>query len=550
MRGKVDDPKAFCGALMRKTEAKCRRRRARNASPAYGLLADPIPSQQHSMTMADVSGVEIFATGKWKGQQWTEADLDQMVRNFGKLRDHIKPPLKLGHDDNQVLAQKDGQPALGWITRLRRTGRKLVADIADVPKAVVELLRQGRYRRVSSEIYTDFEDTTVAESLGSKVKGKVLAAVALLGADFPEVKVLEDLPRVLALEGVTFAESPPAEGAVACEANIGPTTTARDRFARADTFAKGSIFGFQRAVDVELAKRYPFVPERDLYGARIRDLFDDEVIVEVGDELLRHSIEEDGGEITLGEPEKVRPTFVTATDDDDDDPLVVRLKRPPFISTGTATSRSEGRQTMSEPTKEQLEQQEREKAAERKKLVEEVTAEVKTAVAEEMKAKDETIKRLSGDVHRVTQARQHEAAERFADGLMQAKNPKITQAMRPYVIAMYERLGNDAVMLAADQATELKLFAEGETPRDIGAHECLTRLIDAMPDLGGLLKERTVATDSATGGDASDTWDGIVRMVAKEKALDPETQYVQAATIAMRDPRYKERAPKYGKNGT
>jgi hypothetical protein len=159
--------------------------------------------------------VEIFATGDWAGLTWTEKELDEIVKNFNELRDNIKPPVKLGHSSKQILAQEDGQPALGWVSGVKRNGNKLVAEFRDVPVILRELVQKGAYKRVSAEIYPRFERTVASRNLGkSDVKGCVLSAVAFVGADVPEVKTLEDLGKVLAVENLQFTETP--EGAVLC----------------------------------------------------------------------------------------------------------------------------------------------------------------------------------------------------------------------------------------------------------------------------------------------------------------------------------------------
>jgi len=144
-----------------------------------------------TQSFADIQGVEIFEAGRHLGETWDEQDLDEMVRNFERAKERgVKPPLKLGHDEEQqFLRQGDGQPALGWVARLKRVGRKLLADFRDVPQALVNLIAKRRYARISSEIYRNFDGL-----------GRTLAAVALLGADVPVVKTLEDLDKALASE--------------------------------------------------------------------------------------------------------------------------------------------------------------------------------------------------------------------------------------------------------------------------------------------------------------------------------------------------------------
>jgi hypothetical protein len=134
---------------------------------------------------------EIFSTGTWNGDTFTEQDLHELAANFDRMRGDLKPPLKFGHDEGQTLTgQSDGDPALGWVEALRVTGGKLIATFAGVPEVVYQAIRQGRYRRVSSEIYFNLRR-------GGETLGKVLKAVALLGADLPAVTNLRDLAAYL-----------------------------------------------------------------------------------------------------------------------------------------------------------------------------------------------------------------------------------------------------------------------------------------------------------------------------------------------------------------
>ena len=133
----------------------------------------------------DVSDVEIFASGKWNGDKYTDKDLDDMVSAFQELKNELKPYLKLGHDDKQQLLQKDGYPSAGWVVGLKRKGDKLLADFKGIPKKIKELIEKKAFGRFSSEIYWDLKT-------GDKKFRRVLKAVALLGGDTPAVSNLDD----------------------------------------------------------------------------------------------------------------------------------------------------------------------------------------------------------------------------------------------------------------------------------------------------------------------------------------------------------------------
>lgn len=128
----------------------------------------------------EIKGVEIFKTGIWHNDEYTVKDLDNIVESFNEKG--FEAPVKLGHNNEQ---EKDGQPSFGWIGRVFREGNKLLADLTDVPKRLGEAIQNKQYRQVSSEIIWNFKEGMP----------RVLRAVALLGADIPEVKGLAPLDR-------------------------------------------------------------------------------------------------------------------------------------------------------------------------------------------------------------------------------------------------------------------------------------------------------------------------------------------------------------------
>ncbi len=131
---------------------------------------------------------EIFSVGTYHGDKWTLQHLKDIVSNFSALSGIIKPPLKLGHNEKGI---NDGQPAFGIVKSLRLKGEKLVATLSEVPDVLFNAIKARRYSRVSSEIYFQFKHS-------GNTFNKVLSAVALLGADIPEVKNLADLQAFLA----------------------------------------------------------------------------------------------------------------------------------------------------------------------------------------------------------------------------------------------------------------------------------------------------------------------------------------------------------------
>lgn len=133
---------------------------------------------------------EIFSVGIWNGHKYTIDDLEEMVRADKSLSEHIKPPLKLGHNEKQPM--KDGMFSLGWVKpgSLSIQAGKLFATFSQVPDVIVRAIKKGLYKRVSSEIYWNYKAS-------GKVYKRVLAGVALLGADIPAVSNLADLDKYL-----------------------------------------------------------------------------------------------------------------------------------------------------------------------------------------------------------------------------------------------------------------------------------------------------------------------------------------------------------------
>ena len=144
--------------------------------------------------MADLKGVEIFSIGSWQDSSGTRVkynveDLDEIAKNFARFTDTLKPPLKFGHaEDQTLLGQEDGDPALGWVSSVRVEDGKLLADFTGLPDLVFRAIEKGLYSNVSVEI-------------GFIPKaGFVLMGVALLGADLPAVDNLQDLQAFLSID--------------------------------------------------------------------------------------------------------------------------------------------------------------------------------------------------------------------------------------------------------------------------------------------------------------------------------------------------------------
>lgn len=152
----------------------------------------------------DIADVPVFAAGTWNGDSYSTDDLDAMVSAFDETKQFMKPYLKLGHDGKQSLAQRDGLPAVGWIDRLYRRGRTLYADFKQVPQKIMDLVRAGAYKKISAEIFVNFD-------FNGKRYPFLLKAASFLGSDWPGVSTIDDIIALYALGGEVKAFEGQAE---------------------------------------------------------------------------------------------------------------------------------------------------------------------------------------------------------------------------------------------------------------------------------------------------------------------------------------------------
>jgi hypothetical protein len=147
-------------------------------APALDGRMAVVEGMTATRTYAGIRQVEIFRTGTHNGDKYTQADLDAMVKAFGKVGFNV--PIKLGH------FEPSGERAFGWVENLKRKGTKLVADFMDMPQNLVDLVQERAFEHVSAEVFFDLERN-------GKIFRRVLKAVALLGAETPAVSGLKPL---------------------------------------------------------------------------------------------------------------------------------------------------------------------------------------------------------------------------------------------------------------------------------------------------------------------------------------------------------------------
>ncbi len=162
-------------------------------------------------------GVNLFASGEYRGKPWPPAVLRLIARNCGRLGPKGKrllvPPSVLGHEEDQDWLDRTDLPAAGWVDPDSVTvvpdpeheGELILrGDVVNIPAVVKrEKLDTGEYRYGSAEIYDDFKD-----DFGTSY-GKALRRFALLGGEVPQVKRLGPLPAAVPMPAPKkFSERP------------------------------------------------------------------------------------------------------------------------------------------------------------------------------------------------------------------------------------------------------------------------------------------------------------------------------------------------------
>lgn len=169
--------------------------------------------------------MEIFRVGTHNGDDFSAQDLEDIAANFHKLKDELRPKLKITHrDEQETLA---GLASYGdivdvFMRKVRDGSRRLFARVSNVPKEVVGFVKQRRFPERSIELYPMFQLGTDEKS---PIYKNVLKAVALLGHEMPAVTGMAPimLEECLECQGtVCFVQSfsakkPDAPAAIAPE---------------------------------------------------------------------------------------------------------------------------------------------------------------------------------------------------------------------------------------------------------------------------------------------------------------------------------------------
>lgn len=115
---------------------------------------------------------EVFKAGKYPQGTFTKKEITAIAKNYDPK--FCEAPITIDH--------KQSGPAFGWVENVKADGEKLMVSFKEVPEAFEKDVNEGKYKKVSVELYRNLEG-----------KGAYLKAVSFLGAATPQVKGLEPI---------------------------------------------------------------------------------------------------------------------------------------------------------------------------------------------------------------------------------------------------------------------------------------------------------------------------------------------------------------------
>lgn len=113
---------------------------------------------------------QVFKAGIYPQGKFTKKEISQIAKNYDP--NFCEAPITIDH-------QQSG-PAYGWVEDVKADGDILKVAFKDIPSEFEQSVNEGKYKKVSVEIYRNLEG-----------KGAYLKAVSFLGAAIPQVKGLE-----------------------------------------------------------------------------------------------------------------------------------------------------------------------------------------------------------------------------------------------------------------------------------------------------------------------------------------------------------------------
>jgi hypothetical protein len=187
----------------------------------------------------DIEGVEVFAPGKWNGDEYTADDMSSICEADAELHDLIRPRVGVEH--------KDG-PAWGWLGKLRQMGSKIVADCKKIPKWLFESIQSGRYANQSVEMRINYEHPET-----KKRYPMVIDSLKFLGIHPPAIPTLKPIAAFDGERGETIelirGEKPGVQVASTTKQAEGT-----QQFGEAETANGGDSMADEKALEAERDK--------------------------------------------------------------------------------------------------------------------------------------------------------------------------------------------------------------------------------------------------------------------------------------------------------
>lgn len=110
---------------------------------------------------------EVFKAGKYPQGKFTKEQVKELASNYDPT--FCEAPITLDHEQ--------AGPAYGWVEKLSEENGVLKASFKDVTEELKTFVSEGKYKKISVEIYRELEN-----------KKPYLKAVSFLGASIPQVK--------------------------------------------------------------------------------------------------------------------------------------------------------------------------------------------------------------------------------------------------------------------------------------------------------------------------------------------------------------------------
>jgi len=149
-------------------------------------------AQKLQIDQVEIKGVEIAYPGKFSAKTGkvilTKKDLDEMVKHFEA---GLYPPyLNIDHDDKLTnkVKEKHNVLRLGTISKLYKTGERLIADFKEVPKQIAEFINKGLMSLRSIEF------SLKHPGANGEFYRNVLKGVSFFGTGVPAIPSLADIP--------------------------------------------------------------------------------------------------------------------------------------------------------------------------------------------------------------------------------------------------------------------------------------------------------------------------------------------------------------------